>query len=181
MEQGPRGPQPAAIIDLNEKERGALEALANSRQSPHSLVIRAKIILLAANGWRNQQIARELKAHREMAHRWRTRWLEGKARLAAIEAEGEEAAWRQAIVTLLADAYRSGSPGKFSAEEICQIIAVACESPEESGRPISHWTPTELADEVVKRKIVASISPRQVGRFLKGERTQTPSITLLAQ
>ena len=65
------------------------------------------------------------------------------------------------------DLPRSGSPGKFTAEQVTQILAVACEDPEASGRPVTHWTPRELADEVAKRGIVESISPRQVGRFLK--------------
>ena len=46
-------------------------------------------------------------------------------------------------------------------------MAVACEPPEKSGRPIDHWTGRELADEVKKRQIVNDISPRSVGRFLK--------------
>jgi putative transposase len=53
------------------------------------------------------------------------------------------------------------------------IITVACEPPEKSGRPITHWTTPELADEVMKRGIVPSISARHVGRFLKGGRAAT--------
>ena len=45
-------------------------------------------------------------------------------------------------------------------------MAVACELPEQSDRPITHWTTRELADEVIKREIVPSISVRTVGRFL---------------
>jgi len=82
---------------------------------------------------------------------------------------------------LRGDLPRPGCPGKFTAEQIAQILAVACEPPEDSGRPVTHWTPTELADEVVHRGIVASISPRHVGRFLKYGRTPTASQPLLAQ
>jgi putative transposase len=60
-------------------------------------------------------------------------------------------------------------------------MALACEPPEASGRPISHWTPRELADEAIKRGIVETISERQVGRFLKSSRAQTASKPLLAQ
>jgi hypothetical protein len=60
-------------------------------------------------------------------------------------------------------------------------VAVACEPPEESGRPISHWTSRELADEVKKRRIVAAISPRSVGRFLKRGRVAAAPEPLLAQ
>lgn len=62
-------------------------------------------------------------------------------------------------MTVLSDRPRSGTPPTFTAKDICQIIKVACEDPQLSGRPIMAWTPHELADEVVKRKIVASILP----------------------
>jgi hypothetical protein len=58
---------------------------------------------------------------------------------------------------------------------------VACEDPQESGRPVTHWTPQELADEAIKRGIVTSISPRSVGRFLKGGGLEAPSEPLLAE
>src|SRR5262249_16415944 len=74
-----------------------------------------------------------------------------------------------------------GAPATFSAEQWCQIIALACEPPEASGRPISHWTPRELADEACKRAIVPTISARHVGRFLKSGRAQTAQESLVAQ
>jgi putative transposase len=58
---------------------------------------------------------------------------------------------------------------------------VACEPPEKCGRPVTHWTPRELADEVKKRSIVSSISARQVGRFLKGGRSPAASQPVLAE
>jgi putative transposase len=71
------------------------------------------------------------------------------------------------IQDVLSNAFRSGSPGKFMAEQLAQVIAVACEPPAKSDRPISHWTARELADEVIKRQIVADISVRTVGRILE--------------
>ncbi len=67
--------------------------------------------------------------------------------------------------SVLADAYRSGMPAKFSAEVVVQIIALACELPSDSGLPLSHWTPESLATEAVKRGFVESISPQSVERF----------------
>jgi putative transposase len=61
------------------------------------------------------------------------------------------------------------------------VVAVACEPPEKSGRPIDHWTARELADEVQKRRIVPAISPRTVGRFLKGGRAAAAPQPLLAE
>jgi len=66
----------------------------------------------------------------------------------------------------LKDAERSGAPATFELEQIMHLFALACESPEESGRPISHWTSRELADEMIQRGIVTTISPRHVGRLL---------------
>jgi hypothetical protein len=85
------------------------------------------------------------------------------------------------IEQVLADEPRPGAPSAFEPEQIAQIIAVACEDPPESGRPVTHWTPQELADEVIKRGIVTSIPPRSVGRFLKWGGLRTPSEPLLAE
>jgi putative transposase len=67
----------------------------------------------------------------------------------------------------LADAPRPGAPAKLTADQRCRIEALACEKPEESGRPITHWTAREIADELKKRKIVENISPRHAARLLK--------------
>jgi putative transposase len=59
----------------------------------------------------------------------------------------------------LADASRPGAVPRLSAEQVCQIVALACEQPSGSGRPISHWSDRELADEIVRRGITDRISP----------------------
>jgi transposase len=101
-----------------------------------------------------------------MASLWRGRWLEAGEELGEAEAAGiEEADLEKLLADVLGDEPRSGAPAKFTPEQIVQIIAVACEDPQACGRPVSHWTPRELAEEVVKRGIVAEISPRSVGRF----------------
>ena len=86
-----------------------------------------------------------------------------------------------AIVAALTDHPRSGTPATFTAEQIVQIIAVACEDPADYGRPVSHWTPREVAEEVRKRGIVETISTRRVGRFLKSGGFTAPSGRVLAQ
>lgn len=105
--------------------------------------------------------------HRETIGIWRERWLRARPTLLAAEKEAVgPQEWLGLIETILSDAPRSGTPATFSPEQIVQIVVVACEAPQHSGRPISHWTPRELADEVIQRKIVMTISPRSVGRFL---------------
>lgn len=116
----------------------------------------------------------------------RSRWQANVDRLSAIEAQATPQAAPQAeleaaIREVLSDAARSGAPGKFSAEQQVKIVAVACEDPTLSGRPLSHWTPQALADEVVKREIVESISARSIGRFLNRGGAQAALEPVLAQ
>lgn len=69
---------------------------------------------------------------------------------------------------------RRGSPGTFSAAQVCEILAVACEPPEQSGRPSTHWTRNELREEVITRGLVENISASQVGRYLRAAQLQPP-------
>lgn len=70
------------------------------------------------------------------------------------------------IIEALEDNERSGAPPTFSAQQVAMIIALACEKPSDTEVPVSHWSASELARKAVARKIVSSISARQVGRFL---------------
>ena len=156
----------AAKIQLTEQQKFILEDIRRSVQSPKRLIQRATVILLAFGGAINLTIAQETGLARKQVGRWRRRWKASFAALVAIECSESKAALRRAIEEVLCDAPRSGSPGRFTAEQVTQILAVACESPEQSGRPINHWTARELADEVKRRGIVDSISVSQVSRYL---------------
>ena len=101
------------------------------------------------------------------------------ARLLAVD--DDPAALAPAVAAALADAPRPGVPGTFTAEQIVQIINLACRPPEQVGRPVAAWTPRELADEAVKQGIVGMISPRTAGRFLNGGRSPAPSQPVLAR
>ena len=113
---------------------------------------------------------------------WCRRWGALAPKLEQMEAdEGSDKALTTMIVQALADHPRSGAPATFTAEQIVQIVAVACEDPADSGRPVSHWTPREVAEEVRKRGLVETISTRSVGRFLKSGGFVAPSGRVLAQ
>jgi putative transposase len=169
-------------LQVSPKQEAILQKIIRGHHNPQSLVTRAKIVLGSAQyGKRNKQIARELDINQQTVKTWRGRWQEGEAMLQTIEQEGEEKELQQAIEQLLTDQPRSGKPPTFSAEQVCQIIAVACESPALSNRPINEWTPRELADEVIKREIVETISASQVRLFLKRGGVETTSKPLLAQ
>jgi putative transposase len=175
------GPQPT-VVELSDRQQRILKQLLRRQTSSQRLVRRVNILLAAADGGNNEQIAKRLGLHRESVRQWRERWLSAGAGLAAVEAkERYDKPLLQAIEAVLADAYRSGAPSCFRAEQIVRIIAVACEEPQASGLPITHWTPQDLADEVVKRGIVERISARSAGRFLKRGRSQAASEPLLAE
>jgi putative transposase len=119
----------------------------------------------------NKEIAERLHVDPDTVCKWRGRWSRAQEQLVAAEEDAQASALSRCVVHLLVDAPRSGRPGDFTPEQIVQILAIACEDPEaESERPISHWTPREVAEEALKRKIVPRISVRTVGRFLKSDR-----------
>jgi transposase len=129
---------------------------------------------MSAEGQNNRKQARQLGVYYQRVRRWRKKWAQAEKRLS--EAENQCANNRDLVTIIsevLSDDPRPGGPTKFSAEQLVQIISVACEPPEDSDRPVTHWTPKELAAEVVKRKIVESISPRHIDRFLKKKRPPT--------
>ena len=158
--------------------------LTRRTSSPQGLVRRARIVLAAGEGLNNEQIAQRLGINRETARLWRSKWLAGAQRLGSgEEEEGKRKKLRECIEEdVLADAPRSGAPATFTPEQVVRIVALACEDPREgSGRPVSHWTSAELADEAEKRGIVRSISPRSVGRFLGRGGPEASSDSLLAK
>ncbi|MCX6000880.1 MAG: helix-turn-helix domain-containing protein [Chloroflexi bacterium] len=163
------GPKPP-MVELSEAERLALEQFIRRHLAPQRLVLRCRIVLAAGTGLNNSQIARQLDLDIETAAIWRQRWLNFQA-IPLAELSIEER---------LADLPRPGAPAKFTAEQVCRIVAMACEDPGDSGRPISQWSQREIADEVVKRGIVEHISPRQAGRFLKAGGSPAASSPLLA-
>lgn len=176
-------PDPQAIpIDVTSRERGILEHMTRQQNNPQWMVTRAKIILRAAADQTNSKIATELETTRQTVSSWRKRWQESEEQREAVANEpDDDKSLREVLETILRDNVRSGAPLKFSAEQIVQIIAIACEEPETKGYPVSHWTPKEIVAEAVKRGVVESISERQVGRFLKRGGLETAPKPLLAQ
>ena len=174
-------PGMAAKVVITERQQEMLQTMAFARGCPQGLAHRAEIILLAFDGFTNEEIAAKLRCERHGVGIWRKRWQRAFPRLTVVECVEKPPALREAIGRVLGDLPRAGCGGKFTAEQIARILAVACEPPEKSGRPVTHWTPRELADEAVKRGIVPSISVRQVGRFLKGGGASAAQEPVLAQ
>jgi putative transposase len=162
------GPAPASI-DATPRQRRVLEQLIRRHTRPQHQVRRARVVLAAVAGASNAAAGRPVGMKADTARVWRRRWSLAREALLAAEAEGgpdDDRALEAVVAGVLADEPRSGAPPTFTPEQLCQLMAIACEPPGDSGRPIGQWTPRELADEAIKRGIVERISARTVGRFL---------------
>lgn len=153
-------------ITLSPEQKTALERLRRAHHTPQQLALRAWMILLAEDGKGVRETARLVGVEAKTVRLWRRRWLAGKD--------------EDSMVDRLADAPRSGAPATFTAEQVCAIVALACEPPSGSGRPITHWSQNELAREAVRRGLVGRISQRSVGRMLKRGRPPAASRAALA-
>lgn len=147
----------AQEVKLSEIERQGLEKLIKRHQTGQQMALRARIVLAAAGGETNERIARANKVSSETVRLWRNRWI----KLQDISLDD------LSLEDRLQDAPRPGAPAQITADQRCQIEALACEKPEALDRPITHWSAREIAEEVMKRKIVESISPRHAARLLK--------------
>lgn len=155
-------PKRATAIHLSEQEQLELTRLTRRHRCEQQIVLRARIILAAAQGSSNIQIARELDINVDTVRLWRDRWARGPE--IDQEKSDQEA---MSLAQRLQDAPRPGAVPKFTIEQRTQMAALACEAPAKTGRPISQWTGREIADELKKRGIVSEISPRHAARLLK--------------
>ena len=147
----------ATQVNLSEKEKEGLEQLIRRHNIGQQIALRGRIVLAAGQGQTNSEIARNMAISINTAQRWRNRWA--KAQTISYD--------DLSIEDRLQDGPRPGAPSRITADQRCQIEALACEKPEKSGRPITHWSAREIADELIKRRIVTDISPRHAARLLK--------------
>mgnify|MGYP005818595773 CR=1 FL=1 len=156
----------AAKVIISERQQKLLEEFRKSRTIGTCVVQRATIVLLGFAGLLNQDIALRVGLNRQQVGLWRQRWRDAWEALCVWEC-AEPHRLREAMLEVLADAPRPGAPATFTADQVSQIVALACEPPKLSGRPINHWTLRELRDEAMARAIVTTISISQVGRILQ--------------
>ena len=169
----------ATMIPLTQAEQTSPLRLRNSGTTQQRLALRANILLELAQGRPVVTTAKRLKITPKTVRKWRDRWREAAERLNEVQNLSDQAL-DPLILEVLNDAPRSGKPADFTPEEITQILALSCEPPQQSGRPITQWTQRELADEAIKRGLVKTISHRSVGRFLKRGRAQAAPVAVLA-
>ena len=158
-------PGKAAKVRLTEKQLVVLEEWSRSRTEALGAIRRATIMVLALEGLKNEEIALQVGLNRQQVGVWRQRWRDSWEALCVWECH-EPHRLREAILEVLSDAPRPGAPAKVTPEQVAAIVALACEPPSLSERPITRWTHRELPAEVLQRQIVSEISPAQVGRYL---------------
>ena len=137
-------------ISLSDAERVTLEHWSGSYVGSHASVVRARIVLLAADGLLNVAIAALVSVHVDVVSRWRKRFSD----------HGLDG---------LVDRARSGRPRVFPAEAVAGIKAMACEAPSKRDVPLSRWSSSELAAQAVTEGLVESVSPSTVRRWLSAD------------
>jgi len=152
--------RPKTKLNLTPDQNESLQSIVRSREIPHSRVQRAQIILKAAAGENNKKISQDLNLCEDTVGLWRRRWIEGHTDLSV---NSNQKKLSQAIQNVYRSQQRPGTPPTYTAEQVCQIIALACETPPE---PLTHWTREDLVREAVVRGIVEQISPSTIGRIL---------------
>ena len=104
---------------LSENQRLALENLVRAQKTGQALARRARVVLLAAMGFSNMDMARQVPMDEEAVGLWRRRWAKwSSVPLAQLS-----------VADRLADAARPGAVPRLTAEQACQIVALACEQP----------------------------------------------------
>jgi transposase len=165
---------------LTPTQTKLVTGVVHASTSPQCIVLRGGLILDYAESGNKSKVATKYSVGRDTVRRWCQRWQRSQAELERLETEYQagtlsETKYRWEIETILADAERPGAPVTFSEAQKQQIIAIAARKPEDEGIPVTHWSHEILAQTVVDKGIVKTISAAQIGRFLKERYSQASS------
>jgi transposase len=137
-------------IVLTDQDRAALTALAHRPTAAYRLVLRARIVLAAAQQTSNAAIAVETGLHVDTVRKWRRRFVQGR-------------------LPGLSDRRRSGRPPSFTPVQVAEVKQLACTLPAETGVALSRWSSSDLAAETVRRGVTATISASTIRRWLSAD------------
>ena len=145
----------AATVKMPEDIRLILSRVARSKTLPARQVQRARIILLATDGFDNMYISKQVALGQDSVSKWRSRFIKKLPLLQEIS-EKDPAKLAEAVSSFLNDCPRPGQPPHYTDEQIIKILEIACRNPEELGYEVSHWSLNLLVDAVIKEGIVDS-------------------------
>jgi transposase len=171
----------AASVKLNDQEAAILRKIVHSKTLGLSLRERSQIVLVASVGLTNRQIVKDYGFEEHRVSQWRTRWHKHHEHWKQLDPELRPKMSAKLVRKWLADAEGRGTEPTITTEQRALILAVACDPPDKSGYPHTHWTDRLLAAEVVKRGIVETISHVWIWNFLKGQRPETAQKPILVE
>ena len=166
------GHPPAAALAVTARQRALLSSYHNKHKISERDKLRIGIILGASEGRANKTLARHLGVSPGVVLTWRSRWADAYEDLLSYEqglaGEGvSDSALLSKMLALLQDAPRSGRPARISDSQKDQLVALACEKPQDYGVAMSAWNRQMLAQVAMDRGIVEQISARYVSEILK--------------
>jgi transposase len=138
------------VVELSEADRVVLQARSRAYTASYAEVVRARIVLLAADGEDNMAIAERLDVHVSVVSRWRQRFC-------------------RAGLDGLVDRARPGRRRSFAAPVVAEVKAMACEPPQQHEVPLSRWSSAELAAQAVAEGLVTAVSASTVRRWLAAD------------
>jgi len=173
-----RGSAPAPALDVSIRQYDILEKEQSRSSCGRRQYQRINIILLASQGKANKEIARLLSVSLTMVKKWRGRWQLAYPKLQEYEKGADstgisDLALRKKMLELLKDQARSGAPAIISLAQKEQIVALACEKPEDYGIIKTDWTLKDLRQVVLEKQIVPSITSVYIGKLLKNKPVTT--------
>lgn len=161
----------ALPIKILPRSMSLLGKELNKRQLAGHFKLRMEIIIESHGGKRNKDIASELGCAIETVRRWRKRWHEQEKVLGLLEngyadeLPAKDSRLLDKIKAILSDEKRPGAPCSLKESEVDRLVALACESPEKYGSPVTHWTHVSLSQQAIKMGI--QISASHTGRLIK--------------
>lgn len=173
-----RGSAPAAAIEISNRQYDILDKVQNSNNCGIRQHQRINIILLASQGIANKEVARLLNINLNTVKKWRNRWEIAHPKLQSFE-KGldnigvKDTVLRKKMLEILKDSPRSGTPARITIAQKEQIVALACEQPEDYGIQKTDWTLKDLQKVVLEKQILPTITSVYIGRLLKNKQAPT--------
>ena len=157
-------------LQISERQRKIIHKIVRLGKVGTDMCRRLQVVLLASNGMSNYTINKMIGMQKNWIGKWRDRWEQQVEGLRDLESSNQELTDKQLrnhILGILSDKQRAGKPPRISLAQKNQIVAIACEKPEDHGIPVAKWSLALLVKVIKKKKIVDNISVSYVSKVLQ--------------